>query len=219
MGMQPRSLDVVEAMVATLEEDILLGRLYPRERLVEDRLAERFGQKRHVVRQALGDLETVGLIVREAGKGAVVRDYSLREVDDLYRMREIVEGQAALLIPLPVPAERLGDVERLCDAYAQAVDATDMRAVIESNKRFHQTIYRLCGNRFLSDVIDNMAQRANLVRFSSIADPAALEQARDEHFGIVDALKGTDNDALARLCVAHIQPSRRRYLERHARIA
>ena len=219
MGMQPRSLDVVEAMVATLEEDILLGRLYPRERLVEDRLAERFGQKRHVVRQALGDLETVGLIVREAGKGAVVRDYSLREVDDLYRMREIVEGQAALLIPLPVPAERLGDVERLCDAYAQAVDATDMRAVIESNKRFHQTIYRLCGNPFLSDVIDNMAQRANLVRFSSIADPAALEQARDEHFGIVDALKGTDNDALARLCVAHIQPSRRRYLERHARIA
>lgn len=68
MGMQPRSADAITEMVETLEEDILLGRLFPRERLVEDQLSERFNQKRHVVRQALKDLEVMGLIVREAGK-------------------------------------------------------------------------------------------------------------------------------------------------------
>lgn len=50
MGMQPRSADAITEMVETLEEDILLGRLFPRERLVEDQLSERINQKRHVVR-------------------------------------------------------------------------------------------------------------------------------------------------------------------------
>ena len=56
-----------------LEEDIIFGRLQPRERLVEDVLIKRFGGKRHVVRQALAELERMGIVVREQNKGAVVR--------------------------------------------------------------------------------------------------------------------------------------------------
>lgn len=217
MGMLPRSLEAVTTIVRTLEEDIILGRLYPRERLVEEQLAERFSQKRHVVRQALGDLETIGLVVREAGKGAVVRDYSPSEVDHLYKMREIVEGQAALMIALPVPGDDLAELEKLCETYAQSVEQGNLRMVIETNKLFHQSVYRLCRNPFLIDVIDNMAQRANLVRFTSSTDPALLARARDEHFAIVKALGGRSNERLAKLCIEHMQPSRHRYLELHAR--
>lgn len=217
MGTHSRSLDAVMNMIRSLEEDIVLGRLYPRERLIEDQLAERFKQKRHVVRQVLNDLETIGLVVRESGKGAIVREYAPDEVNNLYQMREIVEGQAALMIALPVPRKDIAILEELCNTYAQSVADGDMRSVIETNKVFHQTIYRLCGNPFLFDVIDNMAQRSNLVRFSSSADPVLLEQARDEHFGILRALKGRNNERLKKLCLEHIQPSRIRYLERYKR--
>lgn len=217
MGTHPQSLTAVTTIVRTLEEDIVLGRIYPRERLVEEHLAERFGQKRHVVRQALSDLETIGLVVREAGKGAMVREYSPDEVNHLYEMREFVEGKAAEMIALPVSEEELAGVDEICREYSEAVDANDMLSVIEMNKRFHQAVYRLCRNPFLIDVIDNMAQRANLVRFSSSTDPALLELARKEHFGIVEALRGTSNAELKKRCVDHIQPSRRRYLELRAR--
>ena len=216
MGAQPKTQNTVLAVVRALEEDIVLGRLFPRERLVEDALAARFDIKRHVVRQVLGELEAAGLIVRLPGRGALVREYGAGEVEQLYQMREIVEARAAMMIPLPAAPEDRRRLDEICRAYAGAVESGDMQGVIAANKAFHQVLYRLCGNRFLADVIDDLAQKANLIRFSSSTEPAYLARARDEHYRILEALEGDDNEHLARLCVAHLQPSRRMYLEKKA---
>lgn len=218
MGAQPKSLQSVTTVLLALEEDIVLGRLYPRERLVEEQLALRFGIKRHVVRQVLSGLEAAGLIVRQGGKSAMVREYSADEVMQLYQMREIVESQAAMMIELPVAKKDCNRLEKICENYADAIEQTNMRGVIENNKQFHRELYRLCGNDFLADVIDSMGQKANLVRFSSSSDPKYLAQARDEHFGILQALKSNDNAKLAKLCVDHMQPSRKIYLENMERL-
>ena len=60
-------------IVRTLEADIIFGRLKPRERLVEDTLMERLGVTRHLVRQALAELERLGIVVRARNKGCAVR--------------------------------------------------------------------------------------------------------------------------------------------------
>src|ERR1043165_9801722 len=54
----------VADIVQRLEEEIALGLLSPRERLVEDDLLARFNVKRHVVRQALAELELMGMVIR-----------------------------------------------------------------------------------------------------------------------------------------------------------
>jgi len=69
---EPTVADVLQV----LEEDIIFGRLAPRERLVEDQLMQRFGAKRHVVRQAIAGLERMQIVSRELNKGARVRDFS-----------------------------------------------------------------------------------------------------------------------------------------------
>ncbi|MCP3055496.1 GntR family transcriptional regulator, partial [Aurantimonas sp. LRZ36] len=63
-------------IAAALEEEIVFGRLHPRERLIEEELASRFEAKRHIVRQALVELERLGLVERVRNRGAVVRLYS-----------------------------------------------------------------------------------------------------------------------------------------------
>jgi DNA-binding GntR family transcriptional regulator len=206
----------VQKIVKSLEVAIVLGRLYPRERLVEEKLAKRFTTTRHVVRQALMELELGGLIVRETNKGATVREYSADKVNQLYQMRELVEGQAALLIGLPVADNKLSELKYICDKHAAAVEKSDMLGVVAANKEFHQVVYRLCGNDFLADVIDEMAKKSNLVRFTSSTDQSLLQQARDEHYLILEALGGNDNNKLADICIKHIQPSRLMYLERHS---
>lgn len=218
MGAISASIGRVQEVVKELEEDIVLGRIYPRERLVEEQLAERFNIKRHVVRQALSELEVAGLVVRSAGKGVVVVEYSADEVDELYTLRGMLESEAAKLIPHPVAPDQIKQIEALSLTYAQAVKQHDMQTVIRTNKLFHETIYALCGNRFLSMTINKMAQRSNLVRFSSSTDASHLDRARDEHFAIVDALKGQDREQLAQLCYAHLQPARKHYIERIRRI-
>ena len=66
MGRDSNLQNSVQHIVRSLEVDIVLGRLYPRERLVEEQLAKRFETSRHVVRQALLELEIAGLVLREA---------------------------------------------------------------------------------------------------------------------------------------------------------
>ena len=56
--------ELSKTVVSSLEEDIVLGRLHPRERLIEDELMRRFAAKRHVVRRALEDLQQMGVVER-----------------------------------------------------------------------------------------------------------------------------------------------------------
>jgi len=209
----------VQTIVRTLEVDIVLGRLYPRERLIEEPLAARFKTSRHVVRQALLELELAGLVQKAANKGVMVSEYSPEEVNQLYQMREIVERQAARMIPLPIPKTDWQRLRAICKTHSAAVGKSDMIKVVAANKEFHQVLYRLCNNLFLADVIDEMAKKANLVRFASATDPLLLEQASDEHYQILEALKGEDSRALARLCVDHLQPSRLMYLEKRGHLS
>ena len=58
---------------------------------------------RHFARQALVQLEAMGIVVRERNKGATVRSLTPREVQEIYDVRELVQRQAALWIPLPAP--------------------------------------------------------------------------------------------------------------------
>lgn len=95
--------DALGAMVAALEEDVVFGRLHPRERLVEDDLMARFDVKRHVAREALAALDRMGLIERRKNVGALVRSFSTQEVQELYELRGMLEVEAARKIPLPVP--------------------------------------------------------------------------------------------------------------------
>jgi DNA-binding GntR family transcriptional regulator len=216
---ESNSQNSVQHIVRTLEVDIVLGRLYPRERLVEEQLAKRFETSRHVVRQALLELEIAGLVVREANKGSTICEYGAEEVRQLYQMREIVERQAAMLIRLPVAPESHEMLAAICEEHDAAINNSDMLRVVAANKEFHQVLYRLCGNPFLADVIDEMAKKANLVRFTSSTDLALLKQARDEHYQILNALKKDDNKALADMCVGHLQPSRQMYLEKRGHLS
>jgi len=214
MASTKTSKSKVESVVRTLEVDIVIGRLYPRERLIEEQLAERFGTTRHVIRQAIVELDAAGLVVREVNKGATVCEYSAEEVDQLYVVREILERQAALMIQLPIEKTVFDSLKQIHNAHAVAVESSDMMTVVATNKEFHQRLFGLCGNQFLSEMINDMAKRSNLVRFIVATSQDYLRQVVLEHSQILEALAGRDQHRLAELCVEHLQPSRRMYLER-----
>ena len=109
-------------MVAdALEEEIVLGWLLPRERLIEEDIAARLDVKRHVVREALAELERVGLVERVPNKGAAVRLLEPQEVRQIYSVREALETLAAEQIPLPAGSEIVSRRKRIQGRHAAAV--------------------------------------------------------------------------------------------------
>jgi DNA-binding GntR family transcriptional regulator len=85
-----------------IEEDIVLGRRQPRERLVEQDLCDLFQTHRGDVRLALFELEKKGLVERIPNRGALVRGLTPQEVKEIYAVREELEVMAVRIIPFPV---------------------------------------------------------------------------------------------------------------------
>lgn len=202
----------VDAIVAAVEEDIVLGRLHPKERLVEEDLLERFDAKRHVVRQALFQLESIGLIERIKNRGAFVKAYSPKEVEDLYAMREILELAGAASIRLPASPEMIAQLEDIHRRYSRAVEEQNLRDVFRLNIAFHRAVFSGTGNALLSETINEFAQKAHGIRFIAITDIKSLHQARDDHQAMIDAIKQGDRDRLLELCKKHILPSKELYI-------
>jgi DNA-binding GntR family transcriptional regulator len=203
----------LEEIVSSLEEDIVLGELLPRERLVEDALLARFGAKRHVIRQALVQLDRMGLIERVPNRGAQVRAYSPLEVEQLYELRELLETQAALQIRFPIDPAMLCEIEAIQAIHDRSVQDVDYVGIFRSNLAFHKLLFSFCANPFLAQAIDSASQRAHSIRFASLKDAQAREMARNEHHAMIDALKQGDGAMLARLCRMHLPTSKTFYLK------
>jgi DNA-binding GntR family transcriptional regulator len=202
-------------VVAALEEDIVFGRLHPRERLIEDDLMQRFAVKRHVVREVLATLDRMGLIERRRNVGALVRSFAPKEVTELYAVRGLLETEAARLIPLPVPEPALGKLVGIQQQHDEAVDANDPRRVFRANLGFHEALFELTGNETLQRAIAEYARQTHPIRFSSLVTAGYRERARHEHWRIIEALRAGDRSTLVALCGEHLLPSRDAYLAAH----
>ncbi|WP_207390860.1 GntR family transcriptional regulator [Phytopseudomonas dryadis] len=207
----------VKRVVDTLEEEIVLGFLHPRERLVEDELLSRFQLKRHVVRQVLVELERMGLVERKRNVGALVKAYSVEEVEHLYAVRELLESHGVAMIRLPLPAERLEPLIEVQRQHDAAVAAGDLRRTFRLNVTFHRELFSLSDNPVLVEAIQAHAQRAHSIRASTMVMPQQLERARLEHWQIIEALGSGDRERLMTLCRDHLKPSRDAYIEAYRR--
>lgn|GEM_PF-172475 len=217
-AVRDRDIDTTVARVTdALEEEIVLGVLHPRERLVEDDLCERFVLKRHVARLVLAELEQRGLVERRKNVGALVKSYTAREVMELYSIREILETSAAQRIALPVPAEQLAELVEIQRVHDEAAKAGDLRAVFRANMAFHRALFALSDNHALTEAIREYERRTHAIRSASLIFPHYLEKARTEHHQMLDALARRDQERLIKLCREHLVPARDAYLEAYHR--
>lgn len=204
---------MVQSALATLEEDIVFGRLLPRERLLEHDLLARFGLKRHVVRQVLLELEHMGLVERKKNIGALVKSYTIKEVIDLYAVREIIETNCVRRIAMPVPTEKLDQLIAIQKQHDIAAANSDPHVAFRVNITFHKALFALSDNPMLTDLISEAAQRAHIIRSLTLTTPHYLEKARQDHWNMIDALKNGDHERLATLCREHLIPSRDAYIQ------
>ena len=196
----------------SLQTEIIFGRLYPRERLVEDNLMSRFDSSRHAVRMAIDELVRQGLVVREANRGASVRAFSGEEVEDLFEVQGVLERHAIQRMPLPVSADVLERLNVLQTAHERA--GTDMQAleICRWNREFHDTLFAACGNAELAEAIRGYSLLTDPIRMRRIPDPGWRKQAVADHRKMVQMLAKCDRAGLAMVCTQHIEPTKEYFL-------
>lgn len=208
---------MADVIMTNLEEDIVLGRRHPRERLVEQDLCDRFNTHRGDVRLALFELEKKGIVQRIPNRGAIVRDLTPKEVVEIYAVREEVEVMAARILPLPVATSALFKLEKLQEKHSAAIDNDDMLTVFYTNLHFHQTLFGLCGNACLIETIKQLEQKVYGIRFYANAFPEALDHARRDHVDMIKALRDSRRDDLIELTRQHLKASPQAYIRAYER--
>ncbi|MEU6586595.1 GntR family transcriptional regulator [Nocardia sp. NPDC046763] len=133
-----------------LRSEILSGAMPPGTPILQDKVAERLGVSITPVREALRNLESVGLVVYEPNFGAKVAELAAGEMEELYLLRAAVEGLAARLAATSIsPAE----VQRLHEIHGElrtAVDAGDPSRMAAASRQFHAQIARAGGRSIIA---------------------------------------------------------------------
>ena len=212
-----RSPGTAGAIARSLEEDIVLGRRHPRERLIEQDLCDRFKTHRGDVRLALFELEKKGIVERIPNRGAIVRDLTPAEVTAIYAVREELEVMAARIAPLPVAEGDLARLDALQKRHSAAIDAGDMLTMFYANLHFHQALYGLCRNACLIDTIELLAQKCYGIRSYANAFAESLDRARRDHVAMIAALRRSRRDELVALTRSHLKPSPLAYIRAYER--
>lgn len=200
-----------DSLTEKLENDIIFGVYAPGSRIIEDNVMERYGAKRHAVRNAFAGLETRGLLIRRPNRGVEVVSFTPDEVDDLYEVRMILETAAAEATELPCDPAVAARLEDIARRHEQAVRDQDFRSVFWLNQEFHETQYAICRNPRLADLISHHARTAQPIRIVKYDDASHMREVIRQHFDIIKALRGTSQSALVAAVRAHLPASAKAY--------
>lgn len=208
---------MAETLAEDLESEIVFGIYLPGTRLTEDRIIERYGVKRHVVRQAFLQLESRGMLVHKPNRGVEVVQFTPDEVDALYEVRIILEKAAARRTELPVAATIIARLEEVAAAHAAAVEAQDFRAVFRLNQEFHRVQYSSCANERLQNLIEEHARIAQPIRVVKYDDRDHMKVVVAQHFAIIAAMRGVLPEAYVQATSEHLPASAKAFRALHER--
>jgi DNA-binding GntR family transcriptional regulator len=133
-----------------LTERIMNGHYQPGEQLVETRIAAEIGTSQGPVREALRELESMGLVTHEPYRGTRVRDQKPRELLAVFPVREALET-VAVRLAIPHLSRDASPLHERLDAMRAAARAGDRHAFVNSDAGFHDAIVEAAHNSWLSD--------------------------------------------------------------------
>lgn len=154
-----------------LRQAIIDGQLHPGQRLTERELTARMGVSRTLVREALRQLESEGLITVIPNRGPIVRALSVDEVKDLYAIRAVLEGLAARLFAENADDATIQALGKAATAAVAAYQAGEPARALEAKNRFYDLLVACAGSESLSTMLATLHTRIRQWRAIGITHP------------------------------------------------
>lgn len=190
--------DVVERIGDMLYSMTLL----PGQPLRQEALAAALNVSRAPVREALRVLQSNGLVTHERHLGYAVRRLSRSELEQAYRIRELLEGE--LLGRLGSPEEAVAVRLREANAaMAAALAQGDLLAARRANHVFHFEMFAAAGQELVVEELQRVWRLTEAYRSYYLADPPSRQRIVAEHDEMIAAYEAGDVEGLIALAGSH----------------
>lgn len=206
-----RNTSRAEFVYRTLSDAIQQGQLQQGERIREEEVAQSLGVSRTPVREALGRLQTRGLLEMAPGRGLIVVELSKQRITELYAMREVLEGTAARFAAQHAAPAEIEALRRLVEEMGNVLD--DQQESARLNRFFHHAIYDAAHNRYLMQVLDELRDAMALLPGTTYSAEGRTRTSREEHVLIVNAIERRNPAAAEEAARQHIREAQRLRLE------
>ena len=186
-----------------LRELILKGEFKMGDRLMQEEWASKLGVSRMPLREALRQLEVEGLVRIEPRRGAIVTPVSIEDIEEIYQLRALLEGEAVVK-SLPLLDDE--DVCELESIYNKMIklkaDESDMELYMKLNMEFHQIIIEACPWRRIKGYIDTLWKGIPPYTPSLLGNH--LDESHNEHRLMLQYIKEKDEVRLREITERHI---------------
>lgn len=186
-----------ELVYLELKHKILTGEIASETRLMEISLAEKMNVSRTPIREAISRLADDGLVKVEPRRGAYVANISIKDMLDVFEVREDLEGFTAYLATKRSTPEQRAELRKIAEEYQDATSKNDKETVIELDEKFHNYIVECCNNDTLAQILRYVQELSLRFRYLYYDDFSLYPGTADQHTRIMEAISD-GNAELAR---------------------
>jgi DNA-binding GntR family transcriptional regulator len=192
-----RAYQAISSAIANLE-------FKPGEALKQDHLARWLSISRTPVREALRRLEQDGIIQTLPGRGLVVTELTVKDVEDMLEMLRLLDAHAAELAARRRTQEQADRLAAVARDLLIAAERHDVAGWSVADKPYHEIILAASGNALLRQTIQDVRRRLHRITINSGTRPERLLACTHEHREVADAIVRGDADAAAALMRRHV---------------
>jgi len=192
---------------------IISGALKPGEIITESGLAQRFGQSRTPVREALNRLECEGMVITKNRTRKII-SLSERDILEIFQLKELIEGEVAYMAAKNITDK---NVKHLEDIISQMISLSDKKPGNESDERelldqwfkldrlFHGLLFECAGNSRARHLISTLNLQWHRMKVGLAAMEGRVGYAIHEHAAIAAAVIKRDPVNSRKVMVEHLE--------------
>jgi DNA-binding GntR family transcriptional regulator len=195
-----------------IREMIERGTLAPGAWLREGALSAQLGVSRTPLREALHALATEGLVEAVPNRGTRVASWSPQDIDELYRLRALLEGYGARQAARHGATAETSELWRLAERYERegeaAQDAGQFDTAAACNVEFHEAVLAVADSPRLPQLVHTIRSAILVQRaFAYYTDDDRLRSML-QHRDIVRAIERGDEELAELAMRTHILAAR-----------
>ncbi|WP_372812886.1 GntR family transcriptional regulator [Paenibacillus sp.] len=189
----------------TLKKKIMEGDLPSNAPLVEEKLAKEYQMSRTPIREAIRHLVQDGLVDFFPRRGALVKEITVKDLEEIFTVREALEGISARIAASVINEQKITLLQEVLEKVDQELENGDKEQSFELGNTLHEIVLDVANNNKILTIVSDFKNQIQRFHYFSYHIPGRLELSNKEHWEIFEAVQARDGELAERRMRKHVR--------------
>ncbi|GAB7055287.1 MULTISPECIES: GntR family transcriptional regulator [Paenibacillus] len=189
----------------TLKKKIVEGDLPSNTPLVEEKLAKEYQVSRTPIREAIRHLVQDGLVEFFPRRGALVKEITVKDLEEIFTVREALEGISARIAASVINEQKIALLQETLEKADQELESGNKEQSFELGNQLHEIVLDVAGNQKVLTIVSDFKNQIQRFHYFSNHIPGRLELSNKEHWEIFEAIQARDGELAERRMRKHVR--------------